>query len=160
DRASALLADAGGGEIRLDAATAELLSSRFELERGATATLLRALPDDERPRTVLGREIPCVGRDREIATLIGLWQGATVESGARAVLVTAPAGGGKSRVRRELIDRLRSGGERFQYLMGRGDPVRAGAPFALLGPALRGAAGLLGGEPADVRQRRLLDRVE
>src|SRR5204863_9763857 len=115
----------------------------------------------EAPRTVLGKDIPCVGRDREIATLMSLWEEASGEPVARAVLVTAAAGAGKSRVRHELLDRLQSReAEAFQYLIGRGDSVRAGAPFAVLGPALRAAAGLVGGEPPEVQQKRLLAHVE
>src|SRR5262249_45798511 len=75
---------------------------------------------------------------------------------ARAMLVTAAAGGGKSRVRHELVDRLQARGEPFSYLLGRGDSVHAGAPWALLGPALRAAAGLLGGEPPEIQRKRLL----
>ena len=102
---------------------------------------------------MLGKEIPCVGRDRELGTLMGLWDECSGEPVARTVLVTAPAGGGKSRVRHELLDRIQFGGEPFELLVGRGDALRAGAPFALLGPALRAAAGLVGGESAAIAQQ-------
>ena len=91
----------------------------------------------EAPRTVLGKEMPCVGRDRELGTLEALFDECTGEPTARAVLVTSPAGGGKSRVRHEFLERIQGRGEPFEYLVGRGDSLRAGAPFALLGPAMR-----------------------
>jgi tetratricopeptide (TPR) repeat protein len=162
-----LLASGEAGDIRLDAVTAGLLESRFQLrsdaatpEAGSRHHLLFEKGMEEAPRTVLGREIPCIGRDREVGTLVGLWEEAVGEPVARAVLVTAPAGAGNSRVRHELVERIQSRGDRFQYLMGRGDSVRAGAPFAVLGPALRAAAGLVGGEPVEVQQKRLLAHVE
>jgi serine/threonine protein kinase/tetratricopeptide (TPR) repeat protein len=162
-----LLTTGEAGVIRLDEVTAGLLESRFQVSDAPGAPggprqhhLLFEKGLKEAPRTVLGKEIPCIGREREIGTLMGLWQEAIGEPVARAVLVTAPAGAGKSRVRHELLERLQSRSERFQYLIGRGDSIRAGAPFAVLGPALRAAAGLAGGEPADVQQRRLLAHVE
>jgi tetratricopeptide (TPR) repeat protein len=159
---TARLLGSDAGAIRLDDVTAGLLESRFQVRHDHPGGhhLLFEKGLKEAPRTVLGKELPCVGRDREIGTLIGLWDEATGEPVARAVLVTAPAGAGKSRVRHELLERLQSRDQPFQYLIGRGDSVRAGAPFAVLGPALRAAAGLAGGEPADIQQRRLLAHVE
>ena len=90
---------------------------------------------------------------------MGLWDECSGEPVARTVLVTAPAGGGKSRVRHELLDRIQFAGEPFELLVGRGDALRAGAPFALLGPALRAAAGLVGGESPTIAQKRLLAHV-
>jgi hypothetical protein len=43
-------------------------------------------------RTLLGRPTPCVGRDRELRTLLDLVEECAAESIAHAVLVTAPAG--------------------------------------------------------------------
>jgi eukaryotic-like serine/threonine-protein kinase len=158
----------GGGEpgaIRLDEVTATLLESRFQIRAeaapdGPRRQLLFEKGLKEAPRTVLGKDTPCVGREREIGTLLGLWDEATGEPVARAVLVTAPPGAGKSRVRHELVDRIQARAERFELLIGRGDSVRAGAPFAVLRPALRAAAGLVGGEPAAVQQKRILAHVE
>jgi tetratricopeptide (TPR) repeat protein len=159
-----LLGGADPGSIRVDLITGGLLEGRFQI--GADAAdpgrqrLLFEKGIKEAPRTVLGKDIPCVGREREINNLLALWDEARGEPVARAVLVTSPAGGGKSRVRHELIERIQSRGESFQYLIGRGDSVRAGAPYAVLGPAVRGALGLVGGEPAVIQRRRLLNHVE
>ena len=59
------------------------------------------------PRTLLGKATVCVGRDRELALLEGTFEECVDEPVARAVLVTAAAGGGKSRLRHELVERLR-----------------------------------------------------
>jgi hypothetical protein len=151
DWAARLLAGERPGAVCLDADTAELLEGRFGVGGAAKRYLLFARGLPEPPRTVLGKELPCVGRDRELGTLEALWEECTRQSAARAVLVTAPAGGGKSRVRRELLERLQSRGLPFTHLVGRA----AQAPFGLLAPALRGAAGLSGGEAADIARRRL-----
>jgi len=74
-------------------------------------------------------------------------------------LMTAPAGGGKSRVCYEFCERLQHRGQPFEFLVGRGDPMRDAAPFALLGPALLAAAGIVGGEPEAVQRKRLTAHV-
>jgi serine/threonine protein kinase/tetratricopeptide (TPR) repeat protein len=162
DWAAKLLAGEKGGSICLDSHTAGLLESRFEVT-GREGTdkkyLLFEKGVKEAPRTVLGKDMPCVGRDREIGTLEALFDECTGEPTARAVLVTSTAGGGKSRVRHEFLERIQSRGEAFEYLVGRGDSLRAGAPFALLGPALRSAAGIVGGEPLNIQHKRLFAHV-
>jgi predicted ATPase len=75
------------------------------------------------------------------------------------MLMTAPAGGGKSRVCYEFCERLQHGGRPFEFLVGRGDPMRDAAPFALLGPALLAVAGITGGEPEAVQRKRLTAHV-
>ena len=161
DQAARLSAGEKGGSICLDPQTASLLESRFELsgEGAEKKYLLFEKGVKEAPRTVLGKEMPCVGRDREIGTLEALFDECTGEPTARAVLVTSPAGGGKSRVRHEFLERVQSRGEAFEYLLGRGDSLRAGAPFALLGGALRAAAGIVGGEPLHIQHKRLFAHV-
>src|SRR3954451_16772212 len=97
DWAARLLAGEKPGAVCLDHDTAELLEGRFGVGGGPKRYLLFARGLAEPPRTVLGKEMPCVGRDRELGTLESLWEECTRETAARAVLVTAPAGGGKSR---------------------------------------------------------------
>jgi len=79
---------------------------------------------------------------------------------ARAVLVTAPAGMGKSRLAYELVSRVRQGGRPASIWIGRGDSLRAGSAFGLLGQALRSAIGLRDGEPLAARQQKLRSEVE
>jgi eukaryotic-like serine/threonine-protein kinase len=177
DWAARLLAGEQPGAICLDRSTANLLEARFEIEEkwgpnmAIQAAALAGRPPEpkkyllfekgqkEAPRTVLGKEMPCIGRDRELGTLEALFDECKEEPTARVVLVTSPAGGGKSRVRHEFLERIQSRGDPFEYLVGRGDSLRAGAPFGLLGPALRGAVGIVGGEPLEIQQKRLLAHI-
>ncbi|MGK3961960.1 serine/threonine-protein kinase PknK [Sorangium sp. So ce118] len=163
DRAVHLLprAPAGADAVRLDEVTAGLLGSRFDITRDPSGIRLHG--EREALATtppLLGRPTPCVGRDRELALLEAAFSHCVEESTPSAVLVTAPAGAGKSRLRTELIRRLRDRGEEVEVWIGRGDPISAGSAFALLAPALRRAIGLFDGEPNEARQHKIRARVE
>jgi tetratricopeptide (TPR) repeat protein len=153
---------------RLDDVTAGLLDSRFLL--GGDALSLYLLGEREElesaARTLLGRVTPCVGRDREIGMLEATLAEAVSEPVARAVLVTAPVGLGKSRLRYELIRRLWERGNvvkpdahPVEVWMARGDPMGQGSPFRMVGQALRRAAGILDGESIAVRRQKIRARV-
>jgi tetratricopeptide (TPR) repeat protein len=167
------LLDEADDAIRIDAVTAGLLDARFELagEDGGFV-LRRELESVDGSRTLLGKPTPFVGRDRDISTLLLLWNECVTEGVARAALVTAPAGIGKSRVVQEFLRKIRVPGdteprtERKSYpprgpliLAGRGDPLSIGSPLGTLATALRQGLGLRGGEPAEVQREKLARRV-
>src|SRR5262249_18520023 len=160
DRGVRALRSATTGDIRLDEVTAGLLDARFDIGGDEVGLHLRGLRDlAEPPRTLLGRATACVGRDRELALLEGLFAARTREAGARAALVTGPAGSGKSRVRHEFLRRLAERGERMEVFFGLGDSLSAGSPFGMIAPALRRAAGITGAEPLAGKQQKLRARV-
>ncbi|HEV8320836.1 MAG TPA: AAA family ATPase, partial [Myxococcota bacterium] len=116
ERAAALLragqgsdaaAGAAGAAIRVDEVTAGLLDARFEVAGDAAGLVLQRErePLDE-ARRLLGRPTPFVGREAELGALEAAFAQCVAEPAARAVLVTAPAGMGKSRLRQELLARL------------------------------------------------------
>src|SRR5690606_991108 len=76
-----------------------------------------------------------------------------------AVLVRAPAGFGKSRLREELLAALSSRGASVEELGARGDPVAVGSPFGLAARVVRGAAGMLDGEPIAAQRDKLRARL-
>ena len=123
--------------------------------------LLGERPITESSRTLLGQPTPCVGRDHELRTLTGLCDRALTDRVAHAVLITAAAGVGKSRLRYELLRDLRRRAETtpVDVWLCRGDPMSAGSPFGLLAPMLRREAGIVDGESLDVRRRKLRARV-
>ncbi len=159
DQAARLLGGEPPGAVCLDPLSARLCDARFQLDGADRPHLLFEKGLREAPRTLLGKDMPCVGRDRELGTLEALFDECVNEPVARAVLVTSPAGGGKSRVRHELLERLHGRGDPFELVIGGGDQVRAGTPFGVLGPALRTAAGITGAEPEVVQQKRLYTHV-
>lgn len=172
DRAAFLVEDArrarAAGEeapaIRVDALTAALLEGRFEIDGAESGAGLlrgeRAAP--EAARTLLGKRTPFVGRDRELRALEDLFDECVDQPVARAALVTAAAGVGKSRLRKELEERLERaerGRAPVEIWLGRGEPMRAGAPFGLLGQVVRRCARMQDGEPLEARRQKLEDRV-
>ncbi|MGK4000337.1 serine/threonine-protein kinase [Sorangium sp. So ce1024] len=169
DRAAALLAlaerapcpERQPAPVRIDDVTRALLDARFEIEPAPSGTflLLQEREVGRTARTLLGKPSPYVGRDRELRNLRELLEDSFSGPEPRAVLITGPPGIGKSRLRCELIEVLRERHPELTIAVGRGDSLSAGSPFSLLGSALRGAAGITGGEPAAAQRERLLSLV-
>jgi tetratricopeptide (TPR) repeat protein len=142
--------------IRLDEATARLLADHFVVE---DRILAGVRPAATAPRTVGGQGTPMVGRDREIATLQAAFAECVAEPVARAVLVTGPAGIGKSRLRHEIVAHAARSEPRPEILVARGSPIAVDAAFGMLATLLRRFAGILDGEPAAEQWRKLAARV-
>ena len=146
--------------IQIDDVTSGLLDARFDIGGSRLGLELRGEREVvDRTRTLLGKATPCIGRERELGTLDATWAECVGEPVARAVVITAAAGVGKSRLRYEWLRALSARPEAPQVWLGRGDPLRAGAPYAMIAPALRLAAGILEGEPVAVQRRKLHARV-
>jgi tetratricopeptide (TPR) repeat protein len=107
----------------------------------------------------MGRPTSCVGRERDLRTLEATFDECVDESVARVVLVTGAAGMGKTRLRREFLRRIRRRSAEVEVLVGRADPMSAGAPFAMIAQTVTGAAGIADGEPLAVRRQKLVARV-
>jgi hypothetical protein len=143
--------------IRLDETTAGLLGGRFAIDIDSGGFTLGAeLSERKIARTLLGKSIPCVGRERDLALLASLFEECISEPRALAAVVTGAPGIGKSRLVHELIRRLGAG---FELFTARGDPMREGAPFGLVAQLLRNAAGVRDGESIERRRARLRSRV-
>jgi tetratricopeptide (TPR) repeat protein len=149
------------GQVVLDETTAGLLGPQFQLAKAMSGTFLlrgeRLSVDESRP--LLGRPTPCVGREQELTVLETTFGVCMEDSAARAILVTAPAGAGKSRLRHEFLRRLERRSQSALVLFGRGEPMNAGSSYGLLGQAVRRLCGVVDGEPLEVRQERLARRV-
>ena len=146
--------------IALDDVTAELLGPRFDViddEDGRTLSGVR-----ERSlgaRTLLGLSTPMLGRAWELSSIETLFLECAEEPLARALLVTAPAGMGKSRLGHEVVRALRSRLPELQVWTGRGDPRRSGSALGLLADVIRSACSVQEGEPLEARRRRLVERL-
>ncbi len=150
---------AGLRPIRIDETTGGLLDGRFEVggdTRGLELRGERETVDAE--RRVLGKEVPCIGRDRELAALHEELERCIFEPMAQATLVTAAAGVGKSRLAREFVEEARRRHD-LEVWIARGDPTAAGTPLGLLSEAIRRTAGVVDGEPLDVKRQKLRARV-
>ena len=90
------------GVLRVDAMVAGLLEGRFEMRReGKDRRLVREIHGQEM-RQLLGQPTRAVGRRRELALLRGTWDECVDDHVARAIVVIAPPGAGKSRLRWEF----------------------------------------------------------
>ena len=146
--------------IHVDEVTAGLLDSRFTVKSdGAGLELIGEQAATDAGRMLLGKPTPCVGRERELVMLEGFFAECVADDVARVVLVTAPAGVGKSRLRYELLRMLHHRGDPHEVWTTRGDPMRAGSPFGVLAQIIRAAAGSQDGEPPRVQREKIRARV-
>lgn len=162
DRAAELLRDGlSSAQVSIDDVTAGLLDARFEVVRADRGgfSLRRPLASPLAARTLLGKVSACVGRERELGNLLSALDACIEDRKAHAVVVTAPAGTGKSRLRHELQRAIEGSDRDVQVWIARGDSMRAGSSFGLIAPALRRAAGILEGEALPLRRQRLRARV-
>lgn len=158
ERAVGLLAQGSAGP-RIDEVTESLLPPSFELGSDARGRYLAGERLATEPaRLVLGRAVPCVGRERELVSLQALLDECVDEPVARAVVLTGPPGIGKSRIRHELCAALERRSPGVSLWHGQGDPMRAGTPLGLLSDAVRAGLGLADAPP-DQRPARLALRL-
>jgi tetratricopeptide (TPR) repeat protein len=149
------------GEIPIDDVTAALLDGRFDVARLPEGPALRGEREvSGHARTLLGRPSPYLGRDRELRMALELVSAALEEGSPRAVIVLGAAGMGKSRLRHELVERIRRGFDpEVAIEVGRGDSIAQGSPFSILGSALRSTAQITAGEPLAVQRKKLEDAL-
>jgi hypothetical protein len=180
DRGVRLMAGAGAstaivGGVRIDELSAGLLAGRFQFEGAGEAEgkpapvrarrtsqglwLVSERRELEPERKLLGRATPLVGRDRELKALALALDEAIEEPAARAMLLRAPAGYGKSR----LVDEFLAGAARqhlsLTVLRARGEAMRAGSPFALIAQCIARAADLHRGAELASERKKLRARL-
>ncbi len=166
DRATGMLrseaqpAQAPPAGIFLDELSARLVAGRFEVTAvSATTRLLGEAKDADASRPLLGKPTPCVGRDAELAVLEGQLLSCIEDSEARAVIITAPPGIGKTRLRHEFLRRLEKLETRPAVWLARGDLMSTSSPYGILGDALRRLSGLTGSEPQELQRSKLRARI-
>ncbi|AKT39458.1 protein kinase [Chondromyces crocatus] len=143
--------------ILCDEATASLLEARFVVARalGGGLVLRGERSADEIWRPLLGKSTPFVGRDHELRLLSQTMASCVEEPAARVVVVTGPAGMGKSRLIQEHLEQQRRAGGPVEIWIGRGDPLRTRSTGGLLAAALRGAAGIRGSEQPEEQRAQV-----
>ena len=148
--------------VHVDDVTAALITSRFDVRREGEEILV----EDERlsldpTRPLLGRPTSCVGRERELAILETTLAECEAGNGPTVVLVTAPPGAGKSRLRHELVRRLHTRGRETppKVLLCRGDPLHLATPYAMIAQIVRQAVQLREREPPGSVREKLFAHV-
>lgn len=158
-KANALLARAALGEILISEETFRRVRGLFDVEPGPDGAS-RVLVERTGgvligTRSLLGVETPTAGREAELRSLRQALTESLRGGETRGVLLLGEAGAGKSRLKFEtrlLLEELRISA---LYLEGTGDPIRAQAPYALLGAALRMCGELRAEDPAPARRKKV-----
>ena len=146
--------------IRCDLASLSLLDGHFVLEEDEQgARLLREDIADNEPRPFLGKTIPIIGRTRELESLVAVFDEVQKDRRPRAVVVVGPAGCGKSRIRKEVVRRLRAELPAIDVLLARGDPTLSYRGVTDVGRALRARMGIRDGETQEVQAMKLVRYV-
>jgi tetratricopeptide (TPR) repeat protein len=159
DQAASLLAGSMAPGVRVDGVTASLLGARFDLQPDRNAVLLLGRSLDDGPRRPRSRTTPYVGHDNELALVAGTLRACGVDSAARAVVVTGPAGQGKSRLLSELLARTEPSEGELRVLCARGDPIAPGSSLMVARSLVRQAARLPEGVPEMAQRERLTAHV-
>ena len=148
---------AQAGQIVLDTTTAALVDPKFVLTQTEDSLVFLCA---ERPVTAngdsaQGSSAMCLGRDAELAGLVSLAQDAFATPKAKVVLLTGPAGIGKSSLSGELLTRLAHAGSTPAVWSAYADPMSAGSALRLVSALLEAAPPTRGSALA-----RLLDPNE
>lgn len=131
--ASALLEEArASGRAVVDRTTAELLT-HFDVQPAAAGHLLIAARRE--PARV---QTPFVGRELELARLNATFEECVRESALRAVLITSPAGMGKTRLVDEFVQRLPKGAMGARVYRAAADVTTHASPWSLALDIVRG----------------------
>jgi tetratricopeptide (TPR) repeat protein len=105
DRAAALARDATAGGVLVDATTSELGRGRYEFRARDDGSAIVGEP----VRGMRGERsggAPFVGRDAELAQVLGAFERSRTNSTPLLVTITGTPGIGKSRLRREVMARI------------------------------------------------------
>ncbi len=146
--------------VLIDPLSAKLLAGRFaQTPQSGGALLLHEERDVDMTRPLLGKPTPCVGREAELGTLESQLSACIEESEARVVLVTAPPGVGKSRLRHEFLRRIEKRDDAITVLVGRADMMSAAAPYAILRAVIHRLCGISHSDPLDTQRERLWTRI-
>ncbi len=146
--------------IAIDDVAAGLLDRHFEIAGHASnLELVSERTGPEKARTLLGRPQPFVGRERELKRILSLYETCVEDGAAQAVLVTADAGFGKSRLAREVLLALEGRHPSPTILVGRGEPDRRQVDLGVLATAFRQLFLLQDQDAAPVAHHRVRARV-
>ncbi|HEX2569483.1 MAG TPA: AAA family ATPase [Polyangia bacterium] len=151
----------------LDELTARLLDPRFHVQtrhpEEGQRLLVGERSEQDEVRSLLGTVTPCLGRERELELLLTALVQSVEEPMAQALLVLAPSGTGKSRLRQEFVRRaarrLEERGHKMAVWIGRGDPMRAGTAYGLLAHAVRERCGIPVQGETSLARAQLAERV-
>ena len=160
ERAGRLVMRASPGRIDLDEASMELLDMRFSIARQMDSGTLSGVLQFEKGhcepiRSIFGRHLTFVGRDRELEQLVSIYDDVVDRQKAQIAIVLGDLGCGKSRCCHEFLEQIQNRGERMSLLTIHGDALRMEIPFGMLNAAAAEDRSLAASLRPDERRRRL-----
>ena len=122
------------GQIVLDASTALLVSGKFSVVQasGSVALLLGERPAPPTAARAESSAALCLGREPELAALLNIAHAAFEARKAQAVLLTGPAGIGKSSLLHEFLARLAQSATTPRTWSAYANPMSAGSALCLV----------------------------
>ncbi len=141
DRAAALARDAQAGAVLADATTSELGRGRYEFRARDDGSAIVGEPT----RGLRGERsggAPFVGRDAELAQVIGAFERARSDSTPILVSVTGAPGIGKSRLRREVLARITAHADAPNVVLQRAEAYGQGHALGAAADVLRSIVAL------------------
>jgi class 3 adenylate cyclase len=98
-------------------------------------------------------DVPMVGRERELATLMGVWERAVADRQPHLVTIFGLPGVGKSRLASEFLAAIRESGARV--IVGRSLPYGESGAYGAFAQQIKQVAGVFDGDPPDVAVEKL-----
>jgi class 3 adenylate cyclase len=114
-----------------------------------------------RPKSAIGERpvapVPMIGRDRELATLTGIWDRVVADARPHLVTVFGPSGIGKSRLGLELAQLIANQGGRV--VRGRSTPYGQSAPYSAFGQQVKQVAGIFDNDDPEDALAKLVSGI-
>ena len=147
--------------VTIDVATAELLEGRFVVTGdGPWRSLGPEIGARAGPRPHAGRPARFVGRDHELAILAATLGTCRSEPRSSSIVITAPAGFGKTRLVEEVVRTATRAEGRYDLLRAGGDPIREASPFGVAAQIVKQEAGISDADPPELRGKKLAALVD
>lgn len=145
--------------VLTDEVSAQLLDRHFIIQREGDEFILEGEADAREAVRSLGDRAPVVGRERELDTLAAMYQSVTSDRLARFVVVTGAPGMGKSRLQRELLERLAAGKTPPTSIVARGDVAWRARALGMMSHALRDLFEIDEDDGPELIERKIRKRV-
>lgn len=160
--AASLREAAGSGAVLAAERTQRAAGPGFRFSRpktietdGASTVARRLIAEERSPLQTPLAESPLIGRDPELAVVLGLFEEAAESGRPRLIQLSGPPGVGKSRLAREAIATILERWPESTVLRGRCVSGGREATFGALGEILRAALGITTTDDARTAQERL-----
>lgn len=152
---STVLPSIQSSDVVIDESIVSLLVPHFIVCQKGNHTFLLRKRGQEAIRPLFDTPTPWTGRRRELASLMATFDECIREEAVQVMLVTAPAGYGKTRLRYEFEQELTRRGGGVTILQGRGSKRYMNKPNTLLRNLLYNTADISEDEPDDSKLYKL-----